>query len=163
MTIYKKMDDAQAKINKLRPFEGEMLKQLQATYRIGLTWSSNALEGNTLSISETKVLLEDGLTAGGKPLRDTLEAVGHADACDFMFTLLGKREIAGEFCGFSHAGSLLFRQFAVEYFCHSILKLLHGFERGEFKRNLFEVATFLHLFNRLRGFLWGRRCSVNAV
>lgn len=93
MTIYEKIDAAQAKINELRPFEGHMLKQLQDYYRIGLTWSSNALEGNTLTISETKVLLEDGLTVGGKPLRDALEAVGHADAYDFMFTLLGKHEI----------------------------------------------------------------------
>ncbi|MDL2318281.1 Fic family protein [Eubacteriales bacterium OttesenSCG-928-A19] len=93
MTIYEKIDATQAKINKLRPFEGHILKQLQDYYRIGLTWSSNALEGNTLTISETKVLLEDGLTVGGKPLRDALEAVGHADAYDFMFTLLGKHEI----------------------------------------------------------------------
>lgn len=93
MTIYEKVDANQAKVNELRPFEGHMLKQLQDYYRIGLTWSSNALEGNTLTISETKVLLEDGLTVGGKPLRDALEAVGHADAYDFMFTLLRKREI----------------------------------------------------------------------
>lgn len=93
MTIYEKIDANQAKINELRPFEGHMLKQLQDYYRVGLTWSSNALEGNTLTISETKVLLEDGLTVGGKPLRDTFEAIGHADAYDFMFTLLGKREI----------------------------------------------------------------------
>ena len=55
--------------------------------------SSNALEGNTLTESETKVLLEDGLTVGGKPLRDTFEALGHAKAYDFMFSLLGKHEI----------------------------------------------------------------------
>ncbi|HEX9060156.1 MAG TPA: Fic family protein, partial [Clostridia bacterium] len=53
----------------------------------------NALEGNTLTESETKVLLEDGLTAGGKPLRYTFEAVGHAKAYDFMFTLLKNRAI----------------------------------------------------------------------
>ncbi|WP_349768890.1 hypothetical protein [Hungatella hominis] len=34
-------------------------------YRIGLTWTSNALEGNSLTESETKVILEDGLTVGG--------------------------------------------------------------------------------------------------
>jgi len=70
-----------------------MLKELQAYFRVGLTYSSNALEGNTLTISETKVVLEDGLTVGGKPLRDIYEAVGHAKSYDFMFTLLRKREI----------------------------------------------------------------------
>lgn len=75
-------------ILKYRPFEGEMLDEIQNFYRIATTWASNALEGNTLTIGETKVLLEDGITVGGKPLRDTLEACGHADAYDYMFTLL---------------------------------------------------------------------------
>ena len=90
---FKKIDQLKATIDKIRPFEGDTLKELQAYFRIGLTYSSNALEGNTLTISETKVLLEDGLTVGGKPLRDTYEALGHAKAYDFMFTLLRKHEI----------------------------------------------------------------------
>lgn len=93
MNIFDKIDNYKVAIDKVRPFEGALLKQLQDYYRVGLTYSSNALEGNTLTISETKVLLEDGLTVGGKPLKDTYEALGHAKAYDFMFTLLGKREI----------------------------------------------------------------------
>lgn len=88
MDIYSRIDQYKAIIDERRPFEGDMLQQLKNYYRIGLTWSSNALEGNTLTESETKVLLEDGLTVGGKPLRDTFEALGHAKAYDFMFTLL---------------------------------------------------------------------------
>ena len=91
---FSKIDKLKAAIDKIQPFEGDMLGQLRAYYRIGLTYSSNALEGNTLTISETKVLLEDGMTVGGKPLRCTFEALGHAKAYDFMFTLLGKREIS---------------------------------------------------------------------
>ncbi len=72
------------------------MNELKSYYRIGLTWSSNALEGNTLTESETKVLLEDGLTVGGKPLRDTFEAIGHAKAYDFMFTLLGDHKISAD-------------------------------------------------------------------
>ncbi|MBM7867409.1 Fic family protein [Heliobacterium gestii] len=93
MDIYKKLDLYKAAIDALRPFEGELLRELKAYYRIGLTWSSNALEGNTLTESETKVLLEEGLTAGGKPLKDTFEALGHANAYDYMFTLLHNRQI----------------------------------------------------------------------
>ena len=93
MTIYERVDANKAAIDEIRPFEGEMLKQIKAYYRIGLTWTSNALEGNSLTEVETKVLLEDGLTVGGKPLRDTFEALGHAEAYDFMFTLLQKRKI----------------------------------------------------------------------
>lgn len=93
MTIYEKIDRYKAAIDELRPFEGKLLNEIKAYYRIGLTWSSNALEGNKLTESETKVLLEDGLTAGGKPLRDTFEALGHAQAYDFMFTLLRGHQI----------------------------------------------------------------------
>lgn len=87
------VDLYQSKINERRPFGSDILPQLQSYYRVGLTWSSNALEGNTLTESETKVLIEDGLTIGGKPLRHTLEAIGHAKAYDFMFTLIKGKAI----------------------------------------------------------------------
>ena len=93
MSLYEKIDQYKAILDEKRPFEPPVLKQLQNYYRIGLTYSSNALEGNTLTISETKVLLEDGLTANGKPLKDTFEALGHAKAYDFMFSLLRRHEI----------------------------------------------------------------------
>lgn len=93
MTIYEKIDSCHAAISVERPFEGHMLEQLKDYYRIGLTWSSNAIEGNALTISETKVVLEDGLTIGGRPLRDFYETVGHGEAYDFMFTLINERRI----------------------------------------------------------------------
>ena len=93
MTIYERVDMNKAAIDLIRPFEGEYLRQLREYYRIGLTWTSNAIEGNSLTELETKILLEDGLTVGGKPLRDTFEALGHSLAYDYMFSLLGERRI----------------------------------------------------------------------
>lgn len=93
MEHLEKLDLYQNTINELRPFEGEMLKQIKDFYRVGLTWTSNALEGNSLTESETKVLIEDGLTVGGRPLRDMFEAVDHAKAYDYIFTLLENKEI----------------------------------------------------------------------
>ena len=93
MEHLKRIDLYQNTINELRPFEGEMLKQIKDFYRVGLTWTSNALEGNSLTESETKVLIEDGLTIGGRPLRDMFEAVDHAKAYDYMFTLIRNKEI----------------------------------------------------------------------
>lgn len=77
----------QLQINKLRPLDQNALLQLREYYRIGLTYSSNALEGNTLTESETKVVIEDGLTVSGKPLRDHLEAIGHSEAFDTLYEL----------------------------------------------------------------------------
>jgi len=83
-SLLNRIDQTKAWIDSHRPLAPEEVKQLDAYFRIGTTYSSNALEGNTLTLTETKVLLEDGLTAGGKPLRDCYEAVGHARAYDFM-------------------------------------------------------------------------------
>jgi Fic family protein len=96
MTLYEKIARYKLAIDEKRPFEGHLLHEIKNYYRISLTWSSNALEGNTLTLSETKILLEDGLTVGGKPLRDTFEALGHAKAYDFMFTLLNSLQITKE-------------------------------------------------------------------
>lgn len=102
MRKFEKLDLFQEIINEQRPFEDEMLNQIKGFYKIGLTWTSNALEGNSLTESETKVLIEDGLTVGGKPLKDTFEAVGHAKAYDYMFTLLKNKEIKEENILFLH-------------------------------------------------------------
>ena len=93
MEHLKKIELYQNTINELRPFEGEMLKQIKDFYRVGLTWTSNALEGNSLTESETKVLIEDGLTIGGRPIRDMFEAIDHAKAYDYMFTIIRNKEI----------------------------------------------------------------------
>ncbi|MCP4155823.1 MAG: Fic family protein [bacterium] len=87
MDILNRIDELQQKIKPLRPFSKEMKNQLRQFYRIGLTYSSNAVEGNSLTLSETKVVLEDGITVGGKPLKDHLEAVGHSRAFDLMWQL----------------------------------------------------------------------------
>jgi Fic family protein len=102
MNIYEKIDLYKTAIDELRPFEGLLLKQLKDYYRVGLTWSSNAIEGNTLTLSETKVVLEDGLTIGGRPLRDFYETVGHGAAFDFMISLIGERCITIEDIKFMH-------------------------------------------------------------
>lgn len=62
----------------LRPLPLKLNKNLTEWYRVELTYSSNALEGNVLTASETAILLEKGLTAKGKPLKDHIEAVNHA-------------------------------------------------------------------------------------
>ena len=93
--MFKKVDQNKSRIDALRPLQGSLLTQIRDYYKIGLTWSSNALEGNSLTETETKVLLEDGLTVGGKPIRDYYEATGHAKAYDYIYTLM-QGEAIGE-------------------------------------------------------------------
>lgn len=80
-------------IHAFRPISKDLLRQIKEYFRIGLTYSSNAIEGNTLTETETKVVLEDGLTIAGKPLRDHYEASGHSEAFDFVYELAKKKTI----------------------------------------------------------------------
>ena len=81
------VDDLKKEIDSYRPFNKKLLNELQQFYRIGFTYSSNALEGNSLTESETKVIIEDGLTIGGKTIREHSEVLGHSDAYTFLNTL----------------------------------------------------------------------------
>lgn len=82
--LLNKIDQQNKAIRERRPLAPAEVKELDDYYRVGTTYSSNALEGNSLTITETKVLLEDGITVGGKPIRDCYEATGHAKAYDYM-------------------------------------------------------------------------------
>lgn len=86
-------DKLQEKIRAHRPLDSYEVKQLKEYFRIGLTYSSNALEGNSLTESETKVVLEDGITIGGKPMKDHFEAIGHSEAFDLLYKLADSQDI----------------------------------------------------------------------
>jgi Fic family protein len=87
-TILQAIAAKTTELDRLRPLSGGALRQLQRSYDIELTYTSNAIEGNTLTLRETAEVIEHGITVGGKKLKDHLEAVDHYDA------LLWMREIA---------------------------------------------------------------------
>ena len=69
-----------SRLDALRPLSQDVLAQLEAWYDVELTYTSNAIEGNTLTRQETALVLEKGLTVRGKPLKDHQEAVDHREA-----------------------------------------------------------------------------------
>jgi Fic family protein len=89
-----KCDEQKKEIDSYRLLSDEQSKQLRDHFKIGLTYSSNALEGNTLTLIETKVIIEDGLTIGGKSLIEIDEATGHARAYDLIFELVQNEAIS---------------------------------------------------------------------
>ena len=78
------------RLDALRPVSREALLALQKSYDVDLTYTSNAIEGNTLTLRETAELIEHGITVSGKPLRDHLEAVDHYNALLWMRELAAK-------------------------------------------------------------------------
>lgn len=83
-----RIEEKKAQLDRLRPLSASALAQLQKHYDVDLTYTSNAIEGNTLTLRETAEVIEHGITVNGKPLRDHLEAVDHYEA------LLWLRELA---------------------------------------------------------------------
>lgn len=73
-------------IDKARPLDKITLDSIISDLRLKYTSTSTALEGNTLSIYETKAVIEDGITIGGKTVREHLEVINHDKAITKLFT-----------------------------------------------------------------------------
>ncbi len=78
------------RLDAMRPVSREALLALQKFYDVDLTYTSNAIEGNTLTLRETAEVIEHGITVGGKSLQDHLEAVDHYQAVLWMRELAAK-------------------------------------------------------------------------
>lgn len=81
-----------AALDSRRPLSASEAARLKAYFDVEWTYHSNAIEGSTLTLRETEVILHDGLTVGGKSLREHLEAINHKHAIDFVEALAREAE-----------------------------------------------------------------------
>ena len=81
------IDQKKVELDKCRPLTAGELERLNEEFAIEYTYNSNAIEGNTLTLRETDMVLR-GLTIDQKPLKDHMEAVGHKEAFDFVCELV---------------------------------------------------------------------------
>lgn len=81
------LTDKKAKLDTFRPMPSELVRNLEQWFLIELTYSSNAIEGNTLTRKETAAVVEKGLTIGGKSITEHLEATNHAKALENVMLL----------------------------------------------------------------------------
>ena len=82
-SFFDEIDRNKKLLDSKRPLPKETVNSLRENYILEWTYNSNAIEGNTLTIAETKVVLE-GITIGGKSVREHLEAINHKDAIIFL-------------------------------------------------------------------------------
>lgn len=85
------IDELKIKLDQHRPLAPTMVKNLQEDLILRWTYHSNAIEGNTLTLLETKVVLE-GITVGGKALREHFEAINHREAIYYIEEIIRKEE-----------------------------------------------------------------------
>ena len=88
--IFAKIDELKHKLNLRRPLTQGELKRLQEEFMIEFTYDSNAIEGNTLTLQETALVLE-GITIDTKPLKDHLEVVGHKEAFGYVKRIVAEK------------------------------------------------------------------------
>lgn len=79
-------------LNKLRPISPTLLMKLKERFEIEMTYNSNAIEGNTLTLKETYWVIQQGITVKGKPLKDHLEAKNHKEALDYLYEMIEFKE-----------------------------------------------------------------------
>ncbi len=83
-TILTVIEEKKKRLDGFRPFSVDLVTNLREWFKIELTYTSNAIEGNTLSRAETALVVEKGITVDGKTLQEQLEAVNHAQAFDWV-------------------------------------------------------------------------------
>lgn len=84
---FKKLDELAAMLKSMRPLNKTELKRLRDEFVIENTYNSNAIEGNSLTLRETALILQEGITIAEKPIKDHLEAIGHKDAFEYVVSL----------------------------------------------------------------------------
>lgn len=86
-----KLQAKKQRLDSYKPLQNELIKNLEEWFRIELTYTSNAIEGNTLTRQETAMVVEEGITVKGKSLTEHQEAINHAEAFDYIQTLVNKK------------------------------------------------------------------------
>lgn len=86
--LARRIGEKKKKLDEYRPLDSAIAQRLNEDFRIETTYHSNAIEGNTLTLAETEMVLEYGMTIGGHSLREHLEVTNHARAFDTMERLV---------------------------------------------------------------------------
>lgn len=93
--VFKSIDAKKIELEKRRLLTQGELERLREEFLLEFTYNSNAIEGSTLTLQETAMVLE-GITIDKKPLKEHLEAVGHKDAFEYVKQLVSENVALSE-------------------------------------------------------------------
>jgi len=88
---FNRIEELLRELNEYRPLTAGELSRLSEEFLINFTYNSNAIEGNTLTLQETALILKEGITIDKKPMKDHLEAVGHKEAFHYVEELVQQK------------------------------------------------------------------------
>ena len=123
-TLYSQLSDLKQCLDSFRPITPETIMDMQALWDIQYTYESNRIEGNSLTLDETLHVIEKGLTIGGKPLNDHLEAINHQEAIHYIRDLVERNTTR----------SSPFTEHTLLTLHHLILKGIRDRDAGSYRR-----------------------------
>ncbi len=86
--LFERIDNKLEILNSHRPLSSIVVSKLKEQFAIEMTYNSNAIEGNRLTLKETYLVIGEGMTVKGKSLKDHLEAKNHFEAIQFLYELI---------------------------------------------------------------------------
>jgi len=120
------IDNAKAELGKRRPLNPTELRVIQEEFTVRYTYNSNAIEGNTLTLDETALVLLEGVSIGGKPIRHVLDVLGHRDAFNYLLNGLEN-------------GAALTEEFVREMHSHVLMN--DPIERGNYRTRRVRISN----------------------
>lgn len=91
------IDVLKKELDGYRPINTGQLRNLMDYYKVEYTYDSNRIEGNTLTLQETALVIEQGITISGKTVREHLEAINHAEAVEVLLEMVQQQQVISEY------------------------------------------------------------------
>lgn len=129
-TRFAEIDCLKSRLDSLRPLPEHTVRTLHEQQVLEWTYHSNAIEGNTLTLKETKVVLE-GITIGGKRLREHFEVINHKEAIDYVEAIVKNQEALSEW--------------QIKSIHHLVLKNIDDRNAGQYRKENVVIAGAEHL------------------
>src|SRR3989339_1223738 len=82
--IYERIREKRKILDKLRPLDKIQLEKLKEEFTVEYVYNSTSIEGNTLTLNETRLILQEGITIGGKSLREHLDVINQKEAINWI-------------------------------------------------------------------------------
>lgn len=91
--VHNRLLEKKKKLDALRPFPPSTVRKIQQQMQLEYIYNSNAIEGNTLTLRETQLVLEEGITVGHKPLREIQEVKNHPEAIEYVKSIASRNDL----------------------------------------------------------------------
>jgi len=129
--LLKSIEGKKRELDSFRPFSAEIVRKLEEQFIVEWTYNSNAIEGNTLTLKETELVINRGLTIGKKSLKEHFEAINHKDGIQYLYDFIKKKKELDE-------GTILALH-------KKILKNIDDTEAGHYRTSNVMITGAIHI------------------